>query len=564
MPYHAYLFEARSLQDYLFSGGKLADMVASSDLLDDLTESLLTSVLKSLNLSDNPGLSFVRRAGGAFYVIAQGDEGRQQLERLQLLWTLAVPQWLPRLEFIQILVVDQDSGYLAVQNGIQQLAQLRNLQGAALPAAGPFTRRAPRTGRAALRLWECSKPVEWVDEPLFSRRSYFLEYSQERLAAKFVTDTERKVTWPRNLNRNEGDGATFPFLNEEADVAIIHADGNGLGQLLQVLGRISRQDTANYARLFWQFSDGLTRATQEAVTRATSDVLLPAASFKGDHAVMPARPLVLGGDDLTIIVRADLAIRFAERFAIEFERTTEVFLKKLKADFPKIKDQDMPRKLTACSGIAFVKCGQPFQMAYHLAESLCQAAKSRSRAVASAQKLTFSPSSMAFHRLTGSLADDIGEVIDTELTVRIGGETGHLSFVTYSIGEALPGLPSLSALRELCRNVPDPRISESGTLTFSKLRGLATLLHIDPSGAQVYWQRMLNHSEKAAARTGKSVRSQPIGRFIDLIQALDTRAEMNMVFLRKSAGGSIKDGDAAWHSPLNDVLVLIGMEGAGQ
>ena len=44
----------------------------------------------------------------------------------------------------------------------------------------------------------------------------------------------------------------------------------------------------------------------------------------------PIRPIILGGDDLTVIIRADLAIPFTECFLREFEQNTKELFSNLK------------------------------------------------------------------------------------------------------------------------------------------------------------------------------------------------------------------------------------------
>ena len=64
------------------------------------------------------------------------------------------------------------------------------------------------------------------------------------------------------------------------------------------------------------------------------------------------RPIVLGGDDLTVICRADKALTYTHSFLHHFEEETKALkdiLKKYKV-FTKGEDH-----LTACAGIAIIK-----------------------------------------------------------------------------------------------------------------------------------------------------------------------------------------------------------------
>ena len=88
MPIFAYLFEARSIQQYIFETGKLKDMVGASYIVDYLCkiegDDLIGSVLKELNLLEGKDIRFSRRAGGSFVGLMR-DEIQAKLLRNQ--WT---------------------------------------------------------------------------------------------------------------------------------------------------------------------------------------------------------------------------------------------------------------------------------------------------------------------------------------------------------------------------------------------------------------------------------------------------------------------------------------------
>ena len=85
---HCYLFEAKSIQDYLFSSGKMRDVVTASERLDNLIDSnqasLLYAVLDSAELDhdllelekeETEGcIHFIRCKGGAFYAYVKAAD----------------------------------------------------------------------------------------------------------------------------------------------------------------------------------------------------------------------------------------------------------------------------------------------------------------------------------------------------------------------------------------------------------------------------------------------------------------------------------------------------------
>jgi hypothetical protein len=82
---------------------------------------------------------------------------------------------------------------------------------------------------------------------------------------------------------------------------------------------------------------------------------------------IPVLPLILGGDDLTIICDGQYAIKFTEDFLTRFVEETKK--PEIQHIFPK------GIELGICAGIAIIKPHYPFHQAYHLAEQLLLSAK---------------------------------------------------------------------------------------------------------------------------------------------------------------------------------------------
>jgi hypothetical protein len=153
-------------------------------------------------------------------------------------------------------------------------------------------------------------------------------------------------------------------------LAVIHADGNGLGQIFINLEQYiagDRNDNRNYIRQFREFSLDLDVCTRQAFIQALE-------VFPTDqHKPMPLVPLVLGGDDLTIVCDARYALAFTEAFLKAFEQNTEKseVIRAIATNAFQIS----LGQLSACAGIAIVKPHFPFSTAYQLADDLAKSAK---------------------------------------------------------------------------------------------------------------------------------------------------------------------------------------------
>ena len=168
--------------------------------------------------------------------------------------------------------------------------------------------------------------------------------------------------------------------NYKNKIAIIHADGNGLGNIVKELNETE----------IVKFSKDLDEATRKAYKLAS-------------EGIEKIREVILGGDDLTVIVDANEALKFTKKFLEEFEKAT----KNIHKDFD----------LTACAGITFCNEKYPFHYAVKLAEDLCSHAKKDSKDFAKEKNLSLAPSSIMFHNIQSSNVESFSKFIDDELTI---------------------------------------------------------------------------------------------------------------------------------------------------
>jgi hypothetical protein len=91
--------------------------------------------------------------------------------------------------------------------------------------------------------------------------------------------------------------------------------------------------------------------------------------------LIPIVPLVLGGDDLTVVCDGKLALNFTQKFLKAFERETNS-LNNCSGIIRDIAEKSLGvGRLSACAGVAMVKSHFPFSVAYDLAEALTKSAK---------------------------------------------------------------------------------------------------------------------------------------------------------------------------------------------
>jgi len=308
----------------------------------------------------------------------------------------------------------------------------------------------------------------------------------------------------------------------------------------------------DYVKVFRSISEAIQKATEDAAELAVKQVLL-ADKANNAEQLFPARPIVLGGDDLTMIVRADLALPFTEAFLNAFEETSRQALKAVKKDDAcrKLKDV-IPNYLTACAGIVYAKSSQPFSLLHELAEGLCKQAKKVSKAnlvkeQESSEKADIVPSSISFYRVTSSLTDSYSDILKNELTF---GET-QLSRTCFTT-KAHPKLPELSDLLLL------QALLENAEGLRGALRQIVGLLHQSRAQAIRRYQRM---TEVMGERSKENDDEMDWGRFNVLMEKLSQdRPNENEDNAEKVLSSFVMNFDKAQDLPIEDVLSLIAVE----
>jgi hypothetical protein len=186
-------------------------------------------------------------------------------------------------------------------------------------------------------------------------------------------------------------------------LAVIHADGNGLGEIFlkfhQHIGATCPAQNRDYINKLRRFSIALDICTETAFLAALPQL----RQFENRPNLIPLVPLILGGDDLTVVCEGETALPFTHKFLTVFEeQTARTALED--GIIPELAKAALgvPR-LSACAGVAIVKLHFPFSIAYSLAESLMKVAKTVKTHLLHPEKSTPYPcSALDFHILYDS------------------------------------------------------------------------------------------------------------------------------------------------------------------
>jgi len=481
-----YGFAVAHVQGYLLTSPRLRDIQGGSQLLEDLCGKVFDRACEAAGLADSQILS--RAAAGARLESRDGDA----VARLYAAWPLIAEAHAPGTLIQQALVdVDAAGGLAAAQRQLgERLHASRAAPACSLPAVGPLVARYARTGEPAEREQSVGGEGERVDRATDAKVRAWRDLKEQATLDQRFLGPELRGRYRFAAGR-ESEAETLAS-EDDPYVAVVHADGNSVGRFIDRL-LAAAGDRGDSAVVFQRFSEALSRATREAANEAVREVLVrdleatrklaapePRRPASGGEslATLKARPIVLGGDDLTLILAARLAFDFAERFLAAFERTTREHL--VSFGVPGFEG------LTACAGLAVTKEKFPFDRAYDLAESLCHQAKRHAKTAGSSV-----PSTLAFHRVTTSLPQDAATVLAHELT-----RGGHrLTFEAYRTGgQPAEKLADFAALRRLAAALPH---GQRGGL-----RGLLAELRRSPGRAEEAFRRMCEIRRRRGATAG--------------------------------------------------------------
>lgn len=378
-----YLYGAsvQGIQSFIFQTNKLKEIIGASELVEEICTSMFAEQIEKtyeeLLVDKN---AIVNAAGNIKYVF--DDEGLCKKTFLE--FPKKVMEAAPGITISQAVVEFDKEQFSEIVNILEKklLAQ-RNRPMPSLTIGIMGMQRSRATGFPA------------VDK---DNGNFYDEGAKKKLQAK-----ERNALWDKSV------ASTLDYPNltatdninnitEKNDwIAIVHADGNGLGQVIRTIG--------NNNEKLHQFSLALDKATTAAAQEAAA-ITLNKTDTQG-LKFYPFRPIVLGGDDLTIIIRGDLAIKYVEAFLNAFEKETKKRLANI--------DVRLCNGLTACAGIAFIKSSFPYYYGYNLAEDLCSAAKKDAKSRGNDVR-----SCIMFHKVQDSFVEDYNEIIERELTTSEG------------------------------------------------------------------------------------------------------------------------------------------------
>ena len=437
----AILLDTQSIQKYIFSGTKLKTNVGASYIVDRVFEDVLVEdILKresikklgiqnvnstgwrSENTPDSvdavvkakalPKDGYVAYIGGGNTLILFKEEvageNNSNLKRIVQDFTSTVLCKYPGLKIgaaIGDIQLDEENFSASISAMYQQLQQNKQ-------KIHPLV-NVPMTGHTLPCPVNGESANAYIKEGLTVGGPRFI--SHEGLAkTKKAEKANQELARDYYGALNQGVLYQFPqeFNNlgsQEGDnyLAIVHIDGNSMGErfnqckTLAERTKLSKTVATVTKQAFYKIVELAASISPKQYLAEGIDV------GSSQHPYLPMRPIIIGGDDVTFVCHARLAVVLAQAFMKELETLSRKELKQL------TKDKN-DAAIYSCAGIAILNASYPFFRGYELAEQMCAKAKEKARSKTA--------SWLDFIILHGEQAPTVDQIRKQEYTSVKGGQ----------------------------------------------------------------------------------------------------------------------------------------------
>jgi hypothetical protein len=359
--------EVASIQQYVFGSNKLKENLGASYLVENIFKDNLKSAFEEVSINidfedwhkkpekiqicdSNAKAEIGYIGGGNALLFFKENSTAKELARL---WSrdllIRTPGLTPSIAIRETSCSAITDNFQSEMNKLFDILtdnKHRNQPQTRLPRHG-ITAECSHTGLSA----ECFNINDKAYISSVAKSKIMnVENAKKEHKSKFKRILKDKFEFPDeldNLGQKEGDN----------HISIVHIDGNGMGKRfreckkLEDMRRLSN-DVRNATEA--SFEKLLEKIVQEYDDYLNKTLNLP---------MLPLRPIIIGGDDITFVSHGKLGIYFAKIFMKKFSNQPV---------YDKI-------KLSSCAGIAITKTKYPFYRGYELADDLCSQAKKNAR-----------------------------------------------------------------------------------------------------------------------------------------------------------------------------------------
>ncbi len=402
----AILLDTRSIQKYVFSCNKLKTNVGASYLVDGIFNDLMQNIILpkyNLKMPDiswkkSDGIQIVKDdtieaeivyiGGGNMLILInkfpEEDDNLKLCRDIVSSWSLEILKKAPGLKTgaaIGMMDVSEDAFKNSLDDMYVQLKQNQNtvLPQVDLPYTG-LTLECDISGKTA-------DTFDWVDKKWIAKevkaKTEAYKYASEKVRYEYGDILNNEYDFASELEK-------IGCKEGESYISVIHIDGNNMGVKFSKC-----KDSQERKKL----SLTVVKIVQNAFRELIQSIIDEYDSKAYDEALdkrdliddkgkklLPIRPIIIGGDDITFVCPARVGIEYAKRFIEAVNKQDFLNDEQYKRMSKEIKEEKkdnesmkISKTMSCCGGVAIVPLKYPFFRAYQLAEHLCGSAKTKSR-----------------------------------------------------------------------------------------------------------------------------------------------------------------------------------------
>lgn len=390
---YLYGLNVQGIQKFIFETSRLKEIVGASEMVEQVCTSLFAEQLciPADSLKEDPNV-LMSAAGHIRYLF----DSEELCKKVVLNFPRKVMEYAPGITITQAIVTIESE---LQDKHLEEISRKLNIQ-----KANPvrqhglglmISERSRSTGKPAVTI----SYDEYLDAAQLSKDNAFRKSQQKNELMSKITGSGNNINHdklPTELKDISGESNSW--------IAIIHADGNNLGHTIQE----TIKTVHSKQKFLKKFSFLLDKCNRDAAKNAYEKIIEP---FKSNTTYLPFRPVILGGDDITVITRGDLAVGFVREYLTSFENLTAQRFAEIANEFGA---GVLTEGLTACAGIVYIKEKYPLHYGIELAENLCNHAKRELKK--NVKGTSIIPSAILFHKVKDSFIDSYDDIVVRELT----------------------------------------------------------------------------------------------------------------------------------------------------
>lgn len=375
MQVNAILFDVQSIQKYIFANNKLKANVGASYIVDRLFEDVLCKdVILKLesgaditswktrrdSITSLPTDVYVAYIGGGKALILIDNNHVNMIEDIIKIFTKQVLVQYPGLKVgVTTGPITLEKNQFSIDER-QLFKQLKNNQYTLNPILHPantgLTTICDYSGDTADAVVNFGDGERLVATSFVSKYNAF-EAANVRLKKDLFGTEDIEWVFPSKLNelgQNKSPEKSKTGIN---DIAIVHIDGNNMGARFSSCNGLEERSALS-EKVATKTLESFKSLVQWIIDKY--DVLTK--NLELTDKMLPIRPIIVGGDDITFVCNARIAVQAAH-----------FLMKELLSD-------NHGMSIDSCAGIAVIPTSYPFFRGYQMAEQLCDSAKSKMRA----------------------------------------------------------------------------------------------------------------------------------------------------------------------------------------